>query len=357
MKKALIVFVFLLQSGYVFGFVNKISQEWDPAPPKEETRSCKLFTGTANTDLAKAVAKVLGVELGKALVSRFNDGEVRVQMQETIRDCDVYLMQSICPTKKNSVNDSVMELFLMSRACKRGSARSITAIIPYYGYARQDRKTQSGVPISAADMALLLETAGVDHVVAIDLHSGQIQGFFRSIPVDNLYGCVIFVPYFAHKDLVSPVVVSPDAGGVERAKNFIDGLKFYGIESNMAMMIKERSIPGQVDKMHFVGNVENCDAIIVDDICDSGGTLVKAAEQLKKAGARRVFASITHGVFSGDALEKIKNSCIEELVVADTIPLEKDKPENITQVSVASLLGEAIKRIQNGKSTSYLFRY
>ncbi len=314
-----------------------------------------LFTGNANPALAAEVAKCLQIDLGKSLVKRFNDGEIRIRIQENVRGKDVYIMQSTCQNGTQTINDSVMELLLMVRTAKRASAESITAVIPYYGYARQDRKVESRVPISAADVAMLLEHAGVDRVIAIDLHCGQIQGFFQNIPVDNLYASSVFVPYFAGKNLEKVVVVSPDAGGVSRAKQFMEKLAKYGVSSEIAMIIKQRKEAGVVDSMNLVGDVQDADVILVDDLCDTGGTLVKAAEELKNHGARRVFAAITHPVFTGSALEKIGNSVIEEMVISDTIPLSPNAPKNVKQISVASLLAEAIKRSNNGQSVSALF--
>jgi ribose-phosphate pyrophosphokinase len=318
----------------------------------------KLFSGSANPQLANEVAKCLGIPLCDLQLSRFNDGEVRIQVEESIRNCDVYLLQSTCPTATSSVNDNILELYLLASTMRRASANKITAIIPYYGYARQDRKTKSRVPISASDIAILFETAGIDHVISVDLHCGQIQGFFHHIPVDNLYSSRIFVPYLCEKrDLYNLVVVSPDAGGIERAKQFIEGLSANGVESRLAIIVKQRKDAGLVEKMDLVGDVENCDVVIIDDICDTAGTLVQAARELKENGARRVFACITHPVFSGNAMEKIASSSIDELIVTDSISFKQTPPQNITQLSIAPLLAEAIRRSATGESISYLFNY
>jgi ribose-phosphate pyrophosphokinase len=313
-----------------------------------------IFSGNGNLPLAKEVAEYLNVPLGDAIVSKFNDGEIRIKIEDSVRNKNVFIIQSNSPTKEQSVNDSIMELFLLVRTMKRASAASITAIIPYYGYARQDRKVSERVPISAADIALMLEMAGVDRVVTVDIHCGQIQGFFQEIPVDNLNGAAMFVPHFTGKDLKNVVVVSPDAGGVDRAKRFGDKLAKAGIPSEMAMISKERAQAGVVASMNLIGDVHNADVIIVDDICDTGGTLVKAAQLLKDKGARRVFAAITHPVFSNNAVEKIRKSVIEEMVVANTVRLRDQAADNICTISVGPLLGEAIRRIAAGESLSVL---
>ncbi len=314
-----------------------------------------LFTGNANHELAEKVADYLQIPLGAATVSKFNDGEIQIQIKESVRGKDIVLLQSSCQNEAQSVNDNLMELYLLARTMKRASASSITAVIPYYGYARQDRKTTSRVPISAADVALMLEVAGIDRIITVDLHCGQIQGFFRNVAVDNLYAASLFVSYMAGKDLGNVVVVSPDAGGVERAKKFSEALNKKGIETEIALISKERAKAGVIASMNLIGSVYGSDVIIVDDLCDTGGTLIKAAQLLKDEGANRVFAAVTHPVFSNEALDKIKNSVIEEMVIADTIPLRGEIPDNIHVISVAPLLGEAILCIQHGKSISALF--
>jgi ribose-phosphate pyrophosphokinase len=314
-----------------------------------------VFTGNANSELAQKVADYLDVPLGSAVIDRFNDGEIQIHVKESVRGKDIFIIQPTCQSDKQSVNDNLMELFLLVRTMKRASASSITAIIPYYGYARQDRKTTSRVPISAADISLLLETAGIDRVVTVDLHCGQIQGFFRNVPVDNLYASPVFVSYISSKKLNNIVIVSPDAGGVERAKKFSDSLHKKGISTEMALISKERAKAGVVASMGLIGNVKGANAIIIDDLCDTGGTLVKAAQLLKDQGASKVFAIITHPVFSGNALEKIQNSVLEEVIISDTIPIRGNAPANVRLISVAPLIGEAIQRINQGKSISVLF--
>lgn len=319
------------------------------------TNQIMLFTGNANHDLAQKVADYLEIPLGNAMVNNFNDGEIRIHINESVRGKDIFIVQSTCPNKDQSVNDHLMELYLLIRTVKRASANSITAVIPYYGYARQDRKTTSRVPISAADIALMLEVAGVDRVITVDLHCGQIQGFFHNAPVDNLFASPLFVSHIANKHLNNVVIVSPDAGGVERSKKFAEALNKKGIKTEMALISKERVQAGVVDSMHLIGDVKGADVVIIDDLCDTGGTLVKAAQLLKDEGANKVFAIITHPVFSGSALDKIRNSVIEEMVITDTIPLREPTPSNIHIISIAPLIGEAIYRIQQGESISVLF--
>jgi ribose-phosphate pyrophosphokinase len=309
---------------------------------REVRENIRLFSGSSNLLLTKQVGKELGIEVGEAPVGRFNDGEIRIRVLEDVRNCDVFILQSLCRGESSSVNDNLMELYLMIRAMKRGSAKSVTAVIPYYAYARQDRKKLETVPISASDVAMLIELAGADRVIAIDLHCGQIQGFFHKAPVDNLYGSTIFVPYIAQLGLIDPVIVSPDAGGVERAKSVIDGLETLGISSRLAMIVKHRAEPGVIESMNLVGKVRDSDVVIVDDICDTAGTLVQAANELRKFGARRVFACSTHALLSGPACLRIGDSCLEELVVTDTIPLRKEAPSKVKQLSVAPLLAQAI---------------
>jgi ribose-phosphate pyrophosphokinase len=253
-----------------------------------------------------------------------------------------------------------MELLLMVSTMRRASAERITCVIPYYGYARQDRKMTARVPISAADVARLLEAMGVDRVVAVDLHCGQIQGFFGPrVPVDNLAGGVVGVKYFAHKALVNPVVISPDAGGVYRAKQFREGLNLTApsMDAGLAMIIKQRPKAGQIERMDLVGSVEGADCVIVDDMIDTAGTLCQAAEHLKANGARRVYAFASHGLFSGPASDRIARSSLEEVVVTNTIPLKAAAKTNdkITQLSVAALVAETIKRVHLRQSVSALF--
>jgi ribose-phosphate pyrophosphokinase len=307
-----------------------------------------LFAGNSNPALAVAVAQDLGVPLGAAEVRTFSDGEILVEIDENVRGGDVFVVQSICTPG----NDHLMELLLMLDALKRASAKRITAVMPYYGYARQDRKVAPRVPISAKLIADLVTTAGASRVLTMDLHAGQIQGFFN-IPVDNLFATPVLLPYVRERVEGREVaVVSPDAGGVERARAFAKRLN-----AALAIIDKRRPSPNEVAEMHIIGDVEGRCAILVDDIVDTAGTIVTAAGALRAAGARNVIACCTHGVLSGPAIERLKNSEIEEMVVTDTIPLgAQAKASGRVHVrSVAHLLAEAIRRTHDEESISSLF--
>ncbi len=332
-------------------FVNHVFMSDD----LQLTEQAVIFSGNANHALAEKIAHHLGVSLGSATISRFNDGEINIHINESVRGKHVFVIQSTCSNTTESINDNLMELLLLIRTFKRASAGTITVVMPYYGYARQDRKSSPRVPISAADVATMIELAGADRILTVDLHCGQIQGFFRDIPVDNLFAAKTFIPYLIEQNLVNPVVVSPDAGGVERASKFLQSLEKQGISADMALISKQRASAGVIASMNLIGNVQGADAIIVDDICDTAGTLIKAAQLLKDQGAHRVFAVITHAVFSGDAMEKIRNSVIDELIIADTIPAKGDVPSNIAYISVSSLIAQAIYRIHHSESVSELF--
>jgi len=317
-----------------------------------------IFSGNANLPLAEEIASCLGTKLGKITVGRFADGEVNIQVQDNVRGKDVFIIQPTGPP----VNENLMELLLLVSTMRRASARKITVVVPYYGYCRQDRKTLPRVPISAADVARLLETVGVDRVIAIDLHCGQIQGFFGPrVPVDNLEANVAAVTYFKNFQQLSDnlTVVSPDAGGVTRAKKFQEMLKneFSDKQVGLAMIIKHREAPGKIADMYLVGSVADSDVIIVDDMIDTAGTLCEAAKVLKGKGANKVFAFATHGLFSGKAFNNISNSTIEKIIVTDTIPakLGEDAISKITRLSVGALLAEAIRRVQARESVSDLF--
>mmetsp|Transcript_30458 Transcript_30458/g.90953 ORF Transcript_30458/g.90953 Transcript_30458/m.90953 type:complete len:474 (-) Transcript_30458:788-2209(-) len=324
---------------------------------KKHAGGLKLFSGNGNMSLALEIAKILGINLGRATVGQFADGEVNVMIHENVRGKDVYVIQPTCPP----VNNNLMELLLMVSTLNRASARRITVVIPYYGYARQDRKMQARVPISAADVARLLESMGIDRVIAVDLHCGQIQGFFGPrVPVDNLDGGIVGIDHFGGKDLHNPVIVSPDAGGVYRAKKFKEGLahKFDWNDVGLAMIIKQRARAGTVDQMDLVGDVKDCDCIIVDDMIDTAGTLCKAADVLVAKGARRVFAFASHGLLSGPGNDRIANSKLEECVILNTIPSSPQRTANekLTELSVAPLLAQTIFNIHAKKSISALFK-
>lgn len=324
---------------------------------KKHGGGLKLFSGNGNMGLSLEIAKILGINLGKATVGQFADGEINVQIHENVRGKDIYIIQPTCPP----VNNNLMELLLMVSTLNRASARRITVVIPYYGYARQDRKMQARVPISAADVARLLEAMGIDRVIAVDLHCGQIQGFFGPrVPVDNLDGGIVGIDHFGSKDLHNPVIVSPDAGGVYRAKKFKEGLshKYEMNDIGLAMIIKQRARAGTVDKMDLVGDVEDCDCIIVDDMIDTAGTICKAAAVLKEKGARRVFAFASHGLLSGPGNERIAKSAMEECVILNTIPSspQREANEKLVVLSVAPLLAQTIFNIHAKKSISALFK-
>ena len=308
----------------------------------------KLFSGNANRALAEEIAQYLRVPLSDAEVSRFSDGEVFVQFNENVRGADVFVVQPTCPP----VNDSLMELLIMTDALKRASAHRITAVLPYYGYARQDRKVQGRVPISAKLVADLMEAAGVDRVLALDLHAGQIQGFFN-IPVDHLFAApVVMIDYLRKKDLQDAVIVSPDAGGVERARAIAKRLS-----AGLAIIDKRREGPNSAVAMHLIGDVDGRDAIVIDDMIDTAGTLVQAVGAVQREGARRILACGVHAVLSGPAIDRIKASPIEEVVVTNSVPLTQEKrtAARITVLTVAPLLGEAIRRIHDEESVSTLF--
>ncbi len=310
-------------------------------------KALKLFTGNANPALAQEICAYLGIRLGEATVSSFSDGEVRVKIEENVRGADVFVVQSCCAP----VNDSIMELLIMIDALKRSSASRITAVIPYFGYARQDRKDQPRVPISAKLVADLITTAGADRVLTMDLHAGQIQGFFN-IPVDHLYATPVLLEYINKRGVADLVVVSPDAGGVERARAFAKRL-----QANLAIIDKRREGPNQTQIMNIIGDVEGKSALLLDDMIDTAGTIVQGAQACAEKGAREVWAACTHPVLSGPALDRLQQSCLREIVVTNTIPLkEKERLcPKLHLLSVAPLLGEAITRIHEEESVSSLF--
>ncbi|GER67644.1 ribose-phosphate pyrophosphokinase [Weizmannia acidilactici] len=308
----------------------------------------KIFTLNSNPKLAEEIARVVGVELGKCSVSQFSDGEIQINIEESIRGCDVYVIQST----SDPVNEHMMELLIMVDALKRASARTINLVIPYYGYARQDRKARAREPITAKLVANLLETAGATRVITLDLHAPQIQGFF-DIPIDHLMGVPIIAKYFKGKKFRQEdiVVVSPDHGGVTRARKLAERLK-----APIAIIDKRRPRPNVAEVMNIVGNVDGKICIIIDDIIDTAGTITLAAKALIESGAKEVYASCTHPVLSGPAIERINNSPIKELVVTNSINIpEERKIEKLVELSVAPLLGEAIIRVHEDQSVSPLF--
>jgi ribose-phosphate pyrophosphokinase len=311
------------------------------------SRAISLFSGNANLALAAAIAHHLQAPLGRLKAGRFSDGEIAVEIGENVRGSEVYLIQSTCAP----VNDSIMEMLIMADALRRSSAESITAIMPYYGYARQDRKVAGRTPISAKLVADLITTAGVDRVLTVDLHAGQIQGFFN-IPVDNLYAMPVLLEEIRALKLDEPVMVSPDAGGVERARAYAKRMN-----STLAIIDKRRERANVSEVMHIIGDVKDRDCVLLDDMIDTAGTLTNAARALAEAGARRVYAAATHAVLSGPAVMRIVDSPLVQVIVTDSIPLRGEAQGNpkFVQASLAPLLGEAIRRIHNSDSISSLF--
>jgi ribose-phosphate pyrophosphokinase len=307
----------------------------------------KVFTGNANPVLAKEICYELGCQLAVANVKQFSDGEVHLQIQENVRGADVFVEQPTC----RPVDTNLMELLLMMDALKRASAERITAVLPYYGYARQDRKDRPRMPISARLVASVIERAGADRVLALDLHAAQIQGFF-DVPVDHLFAAPVMVDYFSELGGEGLTVVSPDAGGVERARAFAKRM-----DSPLAIIDKRRTDVNVAEVMHIIGDVSGQHCLIVDDLIDTGGTLVKATEALLEQGARSVRACATHAVLSGPAVERIESSEITEVVVTNSIPLcgQADNCDRIKQLSVAPLLAKAIQSIHEDGSVSTLF--
>ena len=307
-----------------------------------------LFTGNANPALAQQIASNLGIELGHAKVGRFSDGEVDIEIHQNVRARDVFVVQSTC----SPTNENVMELCIMVDALRRASARRVTAVIPYFGYARQDRRPRSTrVPISARVVANLLEAVGVERLLTMDLHADQIQGFFN-IPVDNIYASPVLLADLQTKHYVDLVVVSPDVGGVVRARALA---KQAGCD--LAIIDKRRPRANVSEVMHVIGDIDGRNCVIMDDMIDTAGTLVKAAEVLKERGAKKVYAYCTHPVFSGPAIERINASQIDEVVVSDTIPLNGASRQcsKVRQLSVAPLFAETIRRISDGESVMSLF--
>jgi ribose-phosphate pyrophosphokinase len=308
--------------------------------------SLKVLTLNSNRKLADEIAEKIGIDLSVSSVSRFSDGEVQINIEESIRGCDTFVIQSTCAP----ANEHIMELLIMIDALKRASAKTINVVLPYYGYARQDRKARAREPITAKLVANLLETAGATRVITLDLHATQIQGFF-DIPVDQLVGVPLLSDYFKEKQMDDLVIVSPDHGGVVRARKMADRLK-----APIAIIDKRRPKPNVSEVMNIVGNVEGKTCIIIDDIIDTAGTITLAANALIESGAKEVYACCTHAVLSGPAIERIDNSKIKELVVTNTIPLSEDKLiSKIKPLSVASLIAKAIIHVHEERSVSQLF--
>jgi len=319
-----------------------------PESPISGNDRLRLFSGSANIPLAQEVARYLGIDLGPMVRKRFADGELYVQIQESIRGCDVYLIQPTCCP----VNDRLMELLIMIDACRRASARQVTAVIPYYGYARADRKTAGRESITAKLVANLITEAGAGRILAMDLHSAQIQGYF-DIPFDHVYGSPVLLDYLASKQLTDIVVVSPDVGGVARARAFAKKLG----DAPLAIIDKRRQAHNVAEVMNLIGDVSGKTAVLVDDMIDTAGTICEGARLLRREGARQVYACATHAVFSHPAIERLSSGVLEEVIVTNTIPVpEEHRFEQLTVLSVANLLGETIWRIHEDSSVSSMFR-
>ena len=317
-------------------------------PSVVDNNRLRLFSGSANLPLSQEIARYLGMDLGPMIRKRFADGELYIQIQESIRGCDVYLIQPTC----QPVNDHLMELLIMIDACRRASARQITAVIPYYGYARADRKTAGRESITAKLVANLITQAGANRVLAMDLHSAQIQGYF-DIPFDHVYGSPVLIEYLASKQLSDIVVVSPDVGGVARARAFAKKLN----DAPLAIIDKRRQAHNVAEVMNVIGDVAGKTAVLVDDMIDTGGTISEGAKILRQEGARQVYACATHAVFSPPAIERLSSGLFEEVIVTNSIPIpEKDRFKQLTMLSIANVLGETIWRIHEDSSVSSMFR-
>lgn len=317
-------------------------------PLVAENNRLRLLSGSANVQLSQEVAHYLGIDLGPMVRKRFADGELYVQIQESIRGCDVYLIQPTC----HPVNDHLMELLIMIDACRRASARQITAVLPYYGYARADRKTAGRESITAKLVANLITQAGASRVLAMDLHSAQIQGYF-DIPVDHVYGSPVLLSYLNSKELSDIVVVSPDVGGVARARAFAKKLD----DAPLAIIDKRRQAHNVAEVLNVIGDVAGKTAVLVDDMIDTGGTISEAARLLRQEGARAVYACATHAVFSPPAIERLSTGVFEEVIVTNTIPVpETARFPQLTVLSVASVIGETIWRVHEDSSVSSMFR-
>lgn len=306
----------------------------------------KIFSGSSNPALAKGIVKHLGFGLSQVELKRFSDGEISVKIKENVRGMDIFIIQSTC----DPVNDHIIELLLMVDAARRASVNSVTAVIPYFGYARQDRKVEPRVPISSKVIANVIQITGVNRVLTMDLHADQIQGFF-DIPVDNLFGSLICIDYIQELNIPDLVVVSPDAGGVDRARYYA-----RKVGAGLAIIDKRRQMANVSEVMHVIGDVEGKNCILVDDMIDTGGSISGAANALKEKGAKKIYCYAVHGVLSGKAYEKLAKAPFEEIIFTDTIPIDQSrKLDNMRILSVANLFGEAIRRIHDGESISSLF--
>ncbi|WP_080248506.1 ribose-phosphate pyrophosphokinase [Helicobacter pylori] len=311
---------------------------------KTKMHGFKIFSGSAHPAFGKEVSRHLGVPLSKAVIGKFSDGEINIQISESVRGKDIFIIQPTCVP----VNDNLMELLVMVDALRRSSANSITAVLPYFGYARQDRKAAPRVPITAKMVANLMEEVGIERIITMDLHAGQIQGFF-DVPVDNLYGSIVFRDYIRSKALKNPIIASPDVGGVTRARYFANQM---GLD--LIIVDKRREKANESEVMNIIGSAKERDVILVDDMIDTAGTICKAALALKEQGATSVMALGTHAVLSGNAIKRIKESALDEVVVTNSIPLVQ-KYDKITTLSVAPLFAEVIRRIYHNESVQSLF--
>lgn len=315
-------------------------------PIEKDLSHLKIFTGNANPELAKSIASHIGVPLGKSEVTTFSDGEINAQIQESVRGCDVFIVQPTCPP----VNENIIELLIMIDAMRRASARRITAVMPYYGYARQDRKAKGREPITAKLMANLISVAGAHRVLTMDLHAQQIQGFF-DVPVDHLIGSPLIAEYFQNLNLDDVVVVSPDMGGITRVRKLAE----Y-IHAPIAIIDKRRPMPNVSEVMNLIGDVEGKNILMIDDIIDTAGTICSAADALKARGAKDIYVSCTHAVLSGPAVERLKKSSIKEVVTTDTIPSKSKGLDKLKVLSVAPTFAEAILRIYQDITVSQMFK-
>ncbi len=305
----------------------------------------QVLTGNANPALARSIAKSVGVELTECMVGRFMDGEIEVRLDEDVRGNDVFVVQPTCPP----VNENLMELFLVIDTLRRASAARITAVMPYFGYARKDRKDEGRVPISSKVVANMIVAAGADRVLALELHAAQIQGFF-DIPVDHLFSAPIFIEHYLAMGLDNPVVVAPDVGGIKVARAYAKRF-----DASLAIVDKRRVSPREAKAMHLIGEVDGCDVLLMDDMISTAGTMTEAVALLKQRGCRRVFLAATHGVFAGPALERLRAADVEEIAVTDSIPAPQEAEGLVTVLSAGPLLGEAILRIHSSESVSSLF--